>query len=175
MKLIPLNCRQCGAPLKVPEDVKHVTCLHCGTQLAVVHEGGAAYTEKIAELDQRTSEIEQRVDQLYLNQQLAELDQAWEKEQAYFYIRDKQGGERLPSVEGTLVAAIASVLGPILFVLFPLFGKAPEGMVVVAVWGGILFAVVGLGSSMNMYRRAIAYQAAERRYRRRRKELQGAR
>ena len=171
MKLIPLNCRQCGAPLKVPEDVKHVTCMHCGTQLGVVHEGGAAYTERLDELDQRTSEIEDRVDQIDLQQKVAQLDQQWEREQAKYYVKDKHGNAHPPSAAGAVLTCILTIGAAVAFVMFPLLSGAPSSIVGFAMIGALVVGLVGVFSSIVQLGKASRRQEAERRYRHRREQL----
>lgn len=171
MNLIPLNCRQCGAPLRVPEDVKHVTCLHCGTQLAVMHEGGAAYTERLDELDQRTSEIEDRVDELDRQQKVAQLDQEWEREQAKYWVKDKHGNAHPPSAVGAVFTGIFTLGAAVAFALFPLLSGAPSSMVGFAMVGSLIFGLVGVFTSIVQLGKASSRQEAERRYRHRREQL----
>lgn len=84
MKLIALSCEQCGAPLEVPVDRKHVSCVHCGTALAVKQQGSVLFTEKIESLENRTSSMESELDQMRIEDALKRLDQQWESERTEF-------------------------------------------------------------------------------------------
>ncbi|QDU73441.1 hypothetical protein Pan97_04120 [Bremerella volcania] len=171
MNLIALNCRNCGAPLQVPDDLKHVTCMHCGTQLAVVHEGGAAYTEKLDALAERTEQIEDKLDVLHREQKLAALDRQWDKEQEGFKIRRKDGSSHLPSKTGSIVGGVIGV-GVGLFVMTigigTAGGRGPGGFFVLI---GFLFMFVGVGTSLWQLHRAAAYEKAKRRYEHRRQQI----
>ena len=59
MKLLALNCNRCGAPLEVPQKAKFITCTFCQTQLSIQRSGGAAYTEALEELGERTEQLKQ--------------------------------------------------------------------------------------------------------------------
>ncbi len=171
MKLIPLNCRQCGAPLSVPEDVRHVTCLHCGTQLAVVREGAAAYTEILQQLDRRTSVVEEKVDHLDQRQQLIELEQRWARQRETFYVYAKDGSSRLPSKKNAMqIGATAGVSLVIFWGVALLSGLPAEGVVVLILVPLLYCAIIGV-VSINQYTKARAYESAKRRYQRRRAKL----
>ncbi|MBI1249750.1 hypothetical protein GC197_18140 [bacterium] len=175
MNPIALNCRQCGAPLQVPEDLKHVTCMHCGTQLAVVHEGGAAYTEKLDQIAQKTEQIESKLDQLQRQQKLTSLDHEWEISKESFYIQDKQGQRRLPSksasiaifIMGGIAACAAAGVG------FALLYQRSEGNVPAAlpIGAAIVVAIATLWNGLAEYARAEQYEQAKRRYHARRRKL----
>lgn len=171
MRLIALNCRNCGAPLQVPDDLKHVTCMHCGTQLAVVHEGGAAYTEKIDALAERTEQIEDKLDVLHREQKLAALDREWDKEQESFKMRSKDGSTHLPSKTGGIFSGVIAC-GIGIFVMTIDFGNAgsqgPGGFFVML---GFLFMIIGVGMTVWQLQKADAYEKAKRRYENRRQQI----
>ncbi|MEW4565075.1 hypothetical protein AB1K70_21300 [Bremerella sp. JC770] len=171
MNLIPLNCRNCGAPLQVPADLKHVTCMHCGTQLAIVHEGGAAYTERLEALSERTEQIEDRLAQLHREQKIAALDRAWDKEEDEFKIRRKNGSTELPSKAGSIIAGVTGV-GVGLFIIMMGFG-APGGseMSGVAAVIGLIAMLIGGATATWQYHRAESYEKAKRRYKQRRRDI----
>lgn len=174
LKLIPLNCRQCGAPLSVPEDVRHVTCLHCGTQLAVVHVGAAAYTEILKQLNRRTTEVEARVDSLQRQQLVNQLDQAWYKDRERYFIRTKAGRTYLPwKIEAVIYAGVTLAIASLvawLSVSAPGPLGAPQG---IGLSFAALLGLVGMGSSFQLYRKRTSHDLAEQRYLRRRAELTG--
>ena len=54
MTLIPVACHSCGAPLEVSDEARFVTCRHCGMQLVVKSNDGAAWTQQIEAIEERT-------------------------------------------------------------------------------------------------------------------------
>ncbi|PQO27182.1 zinc ribbon domain-containing protein [Blastopirellula marina] len=172
MKLIPLNCRQCGAPLSVPEEVRHVTCLHCGTQLAVVREGAAAYTEILEQLERRTTNVEARLDALQRQHLVNQLDQDWYEDREQYYIRTKEGRTYLPSkIEAVFYTGFSLAIAILVGWLSLTIHNTTGGPQVVGILAATLLGLVGLGSSMALYRKRIAYDKAEKRYLIRRAEL----
>ncbi|PQO27184.1 zinc ribbon domain-containing protein [Blastopirellula marina] len=172
MKLIPLNCRQCGAPLSVPEEVRHVTCLHCGTQLAVVREGAAAYTEILEQLERRTSKIEQQFVDLRLQRQLDALEKDWAIEQKAFLGTDSDGEKFLPDKGPSIASGVAAAVVALVGMMFFLTIDDSSGL---AQFHGTGFALliggVGVVRSWLLYRKRVAYDEAEERYLLRRAEL----
>jgi len=172
MNLIPLNCRNCGAPLQVPADLKHVTCMHCGTQLAIVHEGGAAYTEKLDELSERTEQIEEKLDELHREQKLAALDREWDKAQEGFKFRRKDGSTYLPSKGGSILSGIIGIGMGIVAMVVGLgmsSGNDPGGIFVLF---GLAAMCIGVGTTVWQFHQADAYESAKRRYQQRRRQIQ---
>ena len=172
MKLIPLTCRNCAAPLQVPGDLKHVTCMHCGTQLAVVNEGGAAYTERLDALSQRTDHIEDKLQQLQREQKLAALDRQWDEEEESFRIRWKDGSARLPSkTDGVVMGFAGSLMGIFLIALGPGMTRGSDRINVFFVGFGLLVLGSGIGAAFWLFHRANAYERAYMRYEQRRREI----
>ncbi|RCS53017.1 hypothetical protein DTL42_09395 [Bremerella cremea] len=174
MKLIPLNCRQCGAPLSVPEDVRHVTCLHCGTQLAVVREGAAAYTEILEQLERRTTNVEVRLDALQRQHLVNQLDQDWYEDREQYYVRTKEGRTYLPSkIEAVFYAGGALVVAVIVAAIFITMDDPTGRARGFGILASLFLGVVGLGGSALLYRKRAAYDEAEKHYLLRRAELTG--
>lgn len=171
MKLISLNCNHCGAPLKVPEDARFVTCGFCEQSLSVEHNGSVYSTRLLQEISNRTDALADDVRQLKQHAELENLDRQWERDRERFMIRDQNGVSREPSYAGSVVAGLgATVFGLIWtgitsgmsggFGMFSLFG--------------LLFAGLGVGSSISGWNKAKRLHDARRQYRRRRSELVSA-
>ncbi|MBA2113130.1 hypothetical protein HOV93_02780 [Planctomycetes bacterium FF15] len=149
----------------------HITCLHCGTQLAVVHEGGAAYTEKLDQLVERTEQIEGKVDAMHREQKIAALDREWQAKQESLKVRSKNGIPHLPSkVKGLVSVVLGVFVGMFIFCLGA--GASDTG------GPGVIFSVIGAaaillitGSGFWQYQRAEAYEKAKREYGRQRQQL----
>lgn len=54
MKVIPLNCNHCGAPLEVAAKAKFVTCGFCNTRLSIQQTGSTYSTEVLEDLKETT-------------------------------------------------------------------------------------------------------------------------
>ena len=84
VRLLPLSCARCSAPLEVPEGVDLITCGSCGTRLAVKRTGSVAFTRQLNELRERTDRIAGDVRRLTLRDELAALDRLWEDDPLRF-------------------------------------------------------------------------------------------
>jgi len=78
VKLESIACNNCGAPLQVPESVNYVTCNHCESHLAVKRDEHLTYTEKIKEIEHRTKQMQDELERLKIDNELAKLDRPWE-------------------------------------------------------------------------------------------------
>jgi hypothetical protein len=79
MKLITLSCNQCGGPLDVPEDAHFATCRFCTAQLAIEHSPTATFTRVLEALSRQTTDTARGLEVVKLQQELEQLDRAWEK------------------------------------------------------------------------------------------------
>lgn len=79
MKIIPVLCQRCGAPLEMAdESVRFVTCAHCSTPLEIVREATQSHS-RILELIQATTEDHgRRLKVIELQNELERLDREWE-------------------------------------------------------------------------------------------------
>ena len=172
MKLIPLNCRNCGAPLEVPDDATYLTCGHCGTRLVVEGTGAAAHIELLDTLDERTGRIEEQVVALHRHGALAELDREWKLEKDGHYLSSTHQGSttrylptRLHAWGRGLAALIPAAV--MLAMFHDWIGRTdPFGIIAAALPAVIVASGIGMG--LFTHRRAVAYELAEHRYRRRR-------
>lgn len=174
-----IACNACGAPLEVLESTRFATCHHCGSQLRVQRTGTATFTEAIEKLEAVTGRLEQRVDRLSTQNELAALDREWQIERENYFVSSKHRGRHLPTKSGALAGGIfggafalfwtamaftmTSAMpnfGPfgLMQFLFPLFGI---GFFVVIVW-----------NSFSAFGKADRYEQSQRRYRKRRLELE---
>ena len=77
MLLESLSCGNCGAPLQVPNNASYVTCLYCRSSLAVKRAGGAAYTEVLDRIDERTERMSEDLTAILLHNELERMDREW--------------------------------------------------------------------------------------------------
>jgi hypothetical protein len=64
VELLSLSCNKCGAPLEVPAGTNFLTCSYCKSRLAIHTSGSAFYTEVLEQIDQKTTQILDKVDTL---------------------------------------------------------------------------------------------------------------
>lgn len=120
VKIVPLSCNHCGAPLSVPESTRFVTCGHCHSQLAIHHDGAAVFTEVLGEIAARTANIEQHLAEMQMEKDLeriekdlARVDAAWDKERKEILV----GGEKGAPAKGMvwLTSFLFMVVGTAIF------------------------------------------------------------
>ncbi|QDT55640.1 hypothetical protein Pan44_36860 [Caulifigura coniformis] len=142
MKLVPLNCNACGAPLRVAESARFATCSHCHAQLAIHHEGGAVFTEVLARIAARTESIESEIQALRAELDLERLDKSWEKNR-----REILGSSGETTEPHWIVAmgCVAFCLGILLFLhgLFAPRGQIAPGLILIGM--SVVFVLYGLG------------------------------
>jgi transcription elongation factor Elf1 len=120
MNLERIACGSCGASLNVPDGVKFVNCLHCGSSLQVRHNESVAYTEVVEKLEEHAGQIAELQDQLreqsklheylLLQNEVRELDERWSRTEERFATVGKDGHRILPN-EGTyFLAGLGGVL-----------------------------------------------------------------
>jgi DNA-directed RNA polymerase subunit RPC12/RpoP len=162
LQLESIRCNNCGAPLAVPPAANYVTCQHCQAQLAIKRTPTASYTEVLEEVTRQTAALRSQVQQLTLQNELAALDRAWDREREGLLIYPKSGAPQEPTVLHAIVPGFAfGALG--LFLLSNTAGNTqPLGVF------ALLGAVLGIGYGLF---KSSSYQAAYNRYRQRRDAL----
>jgi hypothetical protein len=68
---------KCGGALDIPAAARFVTCTYCGSRLEVHRSGGAAYTEVLDAIEQRTERIAEDVGHIRFQNELEQLDREW--------------------------------------------------------------------------------------------------
>jgi hypothetical protein len=118
--------------------------------------------------------MQQHLDEIRLQNEVARLDREWELEREQYVITGRYGYRYLPNktmsvIMGVVIVVfgifwtvmafgmVGEVSGP--FILFPLFG--------------VVFIAAGVGMSIYGYNKATAYEKAYQEYQRRRAELLG--
>lgn len=147
MRVLDLNCNQCGAPLDVPRKVRFVTCSFCNTRLQIQHEGAAVFTEALAEINEDLEQIKR-------NTALMRLDQEWAASRENYVVRNKHGVSRIPTASGSRMGMIVVIVFGGLWTLlasslgapgfFPLFG--------------VFFVAFGIFASRLAMKKARAYE-----------------
>ena len=163
MKILTLRCNGCGAPLRVAESARFISCSHCEVTLEVMRDGGTIWTEE------RVEEIASNVADLELDMALMKLDREWEQERESHLVRG-QGGPREPKPwrwfgQTILWAAIA------LFTWNFGFRTAEQGPPRIAALLPGFFALFTVFMGVREHRKKNALEAARRGYENRRRTL----
>jgi hypothetical protein len=78
MKIIPVLCQRCGAPLDVAdESVRFVTCAHCSTPLEIVREATQSHSRILEQIQAATEDHGRRLEVIELQNDLERLDHDW--------------------------------------------------------------------------------------------------
>jgi hypothetical protein len=177
MELIPLNCNNCGAKLKVGEDTKFVTCKQCDAQLAVRHEDGAAFTdvlEAAARVEKSAAAIEEHVEKLgadneklFVQGEIDRLDREWETRREGFLIRRKNGHTHVPTRTSPALIGVVAMLAFAPAMLISVVDESGElGLIVwlgALVFAGIIvLAFLNVNAQAGRYQQALADHEAER-------------
>ena len=160
MKIVSLNCNNCGAPLEASRKARFVTCTFCDARLEIKQEGAAAWTEVLEDLRTEVRKLQRRSD-------LEQLDREWERERQEYMVRGKHGHVSAPSKAGAVLPLIFVVPFGLFWTgmassmnapsLFPLFG--------------ILFIVFAIAMAMSTFSKAQQLEEARNRYQSRRRKL----
>ena len=167
MELKSVSCGNCGAPLQVPEAVRFLTCNHCGSSLEIKSTDSVTYSEQIAQIDERTERIEQKLEVLELERELDQLDSRWQTTRETLMVSNKDGHKRVPTKTNATIGAFISTIFGLLFV----GGGLSSGNGVPLAMGLFAIVVGGCGALFG-FTKAGAYADAERRYRNNRREVE---
>jgi hypothetical protein len=167
IKAIAVACNKCGAGLDLPGDARFVTCTYCGSRLEVHRSGGAAYTEILETISQRTEQIAGNVEAIRWQNELERLDREWMIRRDSLMVSDKHGGRHVPGRGGAIIGSIiAAVVGVIWTGAAGAMG-APGFLVLF----GIIFIIVAIAGGLYSFGKAAQYEQAETVYNQRREQL----
>jgi len=92
MKIIPVLCQRCGAPLDVAdESVRFVTCAHCSTPLEIVREATQSHSRILEQIQAATQDHGRRLKVIELQNELSRLDRDWNTYRERACGRNKDG------------------------------------------------------------------------------------
>ncbi|MCD0461922.1 hypothetical protein [Roseiconus lacunae] len=177
MKVIPLNCNHCGAPLEVAANARFVTCGFCDARLSIQHIGNSYSTEVLEDLRATTDQIARDIKEIKSSTAIERLDKQWEHQRFNHMVTDKHGGQHLPSKGG-------AVFGGGLIVAFGLFwtimafgitsaGRMSGAPGVIGIFPvfGLIFIAAGVFNMFRIVKKADAYQHEQSNYLRERRRL----
>ena len=155
MEMISVCCNHCGAPLKVGENARFVTCSFCNTQLEVKRSDSAVFTEEITRLADNTKQMAGSLEIIELQNEIERLDREWSAGNPVSF--NKHGQPTTPTSSG---GAVFGLMFSIFFALVAfsmagisssfgapgIFALVPVGMGIFALAAGIM----GIGKA-NQY------------------------
>ena len=108
---------------------------------------------------------------------VAQLDREWEMEKEQYMVTGRYGSRSLPSEGGSLLGGLIIGGFGVFWTIFAFSitsgasAAGAPGIASVFPFFGILFVVVGIGSSINSYSKAGQYREAEQRYQEKRAQM----
>lgn len=116
----------------------------------------------------------EQLDDLSLQNELFQLDRAWELERENYMLTDRYGRRHIPDkasvATGSLLVVAFGSLWTVTAVTMTGFGQRGAFSLAFPLFG-VIFVLVGIGSSINAFSKAKQYQQALADYQRRRQEL----
>ncbi len=171
MRVIRLVCNNCGGALEVSKKARFVTCMFCNTALSIQKSEGAAYTETLEKIEERTETIAEDVETLKVQNELQRLDREWDNERQGLMMRNRNGHESVPTQVGAvLVLLFMAGMALAMFILAPQAGVPPAARSLISVF----MLVFGVVMAVTMVSKAKRYQEARRRYEDRRRKFLSA-
>lgn len=138
MQIESVNCNSCGAPLEVGATTKFVTCVHCGSRLAIKRTASSAFTETLEKLDQKTDAMAQQLAELRYHAELEKIDREWEQERRQFLTTDKHGKTHEPNAVGSIVLGLFMIVFGVIFAGTTFTSNAP---CIVTMMGALIIGV----------------------------------
>jgi uncharacterized Zn finger protein (UPF0148 family) len=167
MRLITLNCNECGAPLEVPGKTRFVTCAYCSSRLEIHQSGNAYYSEVLERLEQKSAHIADEVETLRIQNDLERVDREWTIDREKYQMRGKHGHLYVPTKSG-------SIIGGVLIVVFGGFwtvGAASMGAPFFFPLFGVAFIILGIFQSIRGLTMADEYTRRQQKYQRDRRAI----
>ncbi len=168
MRLIALNCDQCGAPLEVPKSANYVTCSYCEAQLSVQQEGGAIFTQKVDDIDARTRQIAEDVQAIRAHNEIEQLDRDWMTQRVQYQVRGKDGELSVPTQAGAMIGAVMAAGFGVVWIVMAMSMGAPAFFPIF----GVFFIAVALIGGFSVASKAKGFERRQHEYRNRRRSLQ---
>jgi len=162
VRLLTVQCNQCGAPVEVPARLRQAKCEFCGGQVV---------------LETTDREAAQRVadntEALRRQAELERIDREWQLNKERFYVRGRDGEMSIPSKAGSLIAGIVIVGFGIVWTVMATgiagAGFAMGGRGFGAIAGlfpcfGLLFIGMGIAIAVRNYSKASDFESLQNQY-----------
>lgn len=166
MKIVALDCNQCGAALEVGARTRFATCAYCGTKLQIHHTDSSHFSEVLEKIEATTNQLADDVAELKMREQVERIDRGWQERRQRFMARAKDGTTSIPTMGGAIVLGLVGSVAGVAWMLFTrsIGGPLDSTMARIFPYFGLVFAALTLVGAMHTARQAKAYERARRRY-----------
>jgi uncharacterized Zn finger protein (UPF0148 family) len=166
MKIVALDCNQCGAALEVGAKTRFATCSYCGTKLQIHHTDSSHFSEVLEKIEATTTQLADDVAELKMRDELDRIDRSWQERRQRYLARAKDGTTSIPTMGGAVVLGLVGSIAGIAWMFFTLSISGPldSTMARIFPYFGLIFAALALVAAMHTARQAKAYERARRRY-----------
>ncbi len=166
-QVLSVTCNHCGAPLRVPGDVRFLTCIYCNSQLEVHTANGAAYTQVLNAIDQRTQQIAADVAEIKSRERLEQIDREWMMQRQSYMVRNKRGMESVPNSAGAIFGSVIAAVFGIIWIGFAASIGAPFFFPLF----GVVFVIAAIVGGISAATKSAEYSNAEAEYQRERSRM----
>jgi hypothetical protein len=136
MKGIGVRCQHCGASLTLSQGIRYVTCGYCHSELEIIADADSIHTEVLKRIEQRTTELSERMKRMELQNEIDRLDQEWLQWRERNLSRDPQGQVIIPDAPGAPVSWMTAL---------KVGGGFAAGLgLVILIMGGAWYIYVGI-------------------------------
>ena len=163
MKIVSLNCNNCGAPLEASRKARFVTCTFCDARLEIKDEGAATWTEEFEELRSDVRDLQR-------NSELEQLDREWRRTRRRYRSRTRRGHIAIPTKTDAFPQLIFLTIIA-LILIGATFGTRVAGIGYLV---GSLLLLIGFLRARRTLSKARALGRARHEYQERRRKLMRA-
>ena len=162
MRLLTVECQQCGAPVEVPVRMREANCAFCGGHVVLqTTESDAA--QRVAE----------NTEALRRQAELERIDREWQLNKERFYVRGQDGEMSVPSKAASLIGGIVVVGFGIIWTVMATgiagigigFGGRGFGAIAgIFPCFGLLFIGMGIAIAVRNYSKASDFESLQNQY-----------
>ena len=163
MRIVEVNCNNCGAPLEVSKRARFVTCGFCKSKLKIGHTDTSSFTEALEDIRSELGKIRRQND-------IETLDREWMQQRESSVRHHRNGQTGVPSVAAGVGMMIFTVTVGVIWMSFAISMGAPGPFPLF----GLVFAAFGVVTGLTVISRGKSYQRQASQYRRKRREMMRA-
>lgn len=157
--------------MSIAEEIEKLQVLHDQGSLSEdeFNEAKATLLGRLSE-DQpaaHSDDLSKEVEYLRIENEINQLDLAWEHERESYKVRGRNGARYIPSVPISIITTIACIVFGVAWISL----TASKGELGLPTFFGLLIIFVVVGRSLYDYNKARGYRQAQGRYQERRRQL----
>jgi hypothetical protein len=108
VRSVAVSCENCGAPLRVSDAVRFVTCVHCHSRLEIVRSPSHLHARLLEDIHEQSADAQASLQIIELQNEVERLDREWEAWREQNYGRGKGG--TLQTTPSQSVSGFAALL-----------------------------------------------------------------